>query len=127
MRAAASDAQVVDPGRFAAGELGVFRLVAPGDERGEPSGFILQIAEPQQVLQPFFVGLHRAVHHRRRGAKPGSMCVAHHVEPFVGGGLAVAVQQLPHSIHQDLGAAARYAVEARGNQALDDLAERQLG
>jgi hypothetical protein len=35
-------AQVFDAGRLAASPLGVFRLVAPCDERGEPAGFVLR-------------------------------------------------------------------------------------
>ena len=50
------------------------------------------------------------------------MRVAHHVEPFVGRRLAVAVQQLAHAIDEDLGAAAGNAVEAGGDQPLDHLA-----
>ena len=54
------------------------------------------------------------------------MRVPHDVEPLVGGGLAVAVQQLADAIDEDLRAAAGNAVEARGNQPLDDFRHRQL-
>ena len=120
-------AQVVDAGRFGAGELRVIRLIAPRDEGGEAAGFVLQIAQTQQVLDAFFVGLDRAVHHRRGGAQSRPVRVAHHVEPFVGGRLAEAVQQRADAIDQDLGAAARNAVEAGRNQAIDHGGHRQLG
>ena len=47
------------------------------------------------------------------------MRVAHHVEPFVGGRLAVAVEQLADAIDEDLGAATGNAVEAGGDQPID--------
>ena len=62
-------AQVVDAGRLGAGQLGVIGLIAPGDERGEAAGLVLQLAQPQQVLEPLLVGLDRPVHHRRRRAQ----------------------------------------------------------
>ena len=102
-----------------AGELGVLGLVAPGDERGEAAGLVLQRAQPQQVLEPLLVGLDRPVHHRRRRAQPGAVRVAHHVEPLVGRRLAVAVQQLAHAVDEDLGAAAGNAVEPGGDQPVD--------
>ena len=114
-------AQVVDAGRLAAAELGVLRLIAPGDERGEAARLVLQLAQPEQVLEPLLDRLDGAVHHRRRRAQPGAVRVAHHVEPLVGGRLAVAVEQLAHAIDEDLGAAAGNAVEARRDQPLDDL------
>ena len=63
-------AQVVDAGRLPAAELGVLRLIAPGDERGEAAGLVLQLAQPEQVLEPLLDRLDRAVHHRRRRAQP---------------------------------------------------------
>ena len=126
MRAMRERAQVVDAGRFGAGELGVIGLIAPGDERGEAAGFVLQRAQPQQMLEPLLVGLDRPVHHRRRRAQAGAMRVAHDVEPFVGRRLAVAVQQLAHAIDEDLGAAAGNAVEPGGDQPLDHRRHRQL-
>ena len=119
-------AQVVDAGRFGAGELGVVGLIAPGDERGEAAGLVLQLAQPQQMLEALFVGLDRPVHHRRRRAQAGAMGVAHDVEPFVGRRLAVAVQQPADAVDEDLGAAAGNAVEAGGDQPLDHRRHRQL-
>ena len=112
-------AQVVDAGRLDAAALGVLGLVAPGDERGEAAGLVLQIAQPHHVLDALLVRLHRPVHHRRRRAQAGAVRLAHDVEPFVGRRLAVAVQQLADAIDEDLGAAAGNAVEAGGNQPLD--------
>ena len=63
--------QVVDAGRFGARQLRVLGLIAPGDERREAAGLVLQRAQPQQVLDPLLVGLHRPVHHRRRRAQAG--------------------------------------------------------
>ena len=87
-----------------------------------PRTLVLQLAQAEQVLEPLLDGLDGAVHHRRRRAQPGAMRVAHHVEPFVRGRLAVAVEQLPHPIDQDLGAAAGDAVEAGRDQPIDHLA-----
>ena len=112
-------AQVVDAGRFDAAELGVLRLIAPGDERGEAAGLVLQIAQPEQVLEPLLHRLDRAVHHRRRRAQAGAMRVAHDVEPLVGRRLVVAVEDLADAIDEDLGAAARNAVETGRDQPVD--------
>ena len=49
------------------------------------------------------------------------MRVAHHVEPFVGGGLAVAMQEMANAIDEDLGAAPGNTVEACSDQAIDDV------
>ena len=54
------------------------------------------------------------------------MRVAHDVEPLVGGRLVVAVEDLAHAIDENLGAAARNAVETGGDQPIDDLRHRQL-
>ena len=58
-------AQVVDAGRLGAPELRVRGLIAPGNERREPTGLVLQRTEPQQMLEALVIGLDRAVHHRR--------------------------------------------------------------
>src|SRR2546427_422668 len=57
---------------------------------------------------------------------PGARRVAHDVEPLVGGRLAVAMQQLAHAIDEDFRAAARNAVEAGGDQTIDDCGHGQL-
>src|SRR5207253_5014559 len=48
-------AEVIDSGRFAAFELRVVWLIAPGDECSEAAGFILQFPQPEQVLEPFLI------------------------------------------------------------------------
>ena len=53
------------------------------------------------------------------------MRVPHHVEPFIGCRLAVAVQQLANAIDENLRAAAGNAVEAGGDQAIEDLGHRR--
>ena len=54
------------------------------------------------------------------------MRLPHHVQPLVGRRLAVAVQQLPHAIHENLGAPARDAVEPCRHQAFDHRWDRKL-
>ena len=126
MRASGQRAEVVDAGRLGPGQLGVLGLIAPGDERGEAAGLVLERAQPQQVLEPLLVGLDRPVHHRRGGSQSGAVRVPHHVEPLVGGRLAVAVQQLADAIDEDFSAATRDAVEARGDQPVEHLGDRKL-
>src|SRR5688500_19577650 len=99
--------------------LGMLGLVAPRDERGEAAGLILELAQSEHVLDALLLRLHRAVHHRRRRAEAGTVRLAHDAEPFVGRGLAVAVQQSADAIDEDLGPTAGNAVEPRGDQALD--------
>ena len=125
MRDERQRAQVVDAGRLVAAVLGVLRLVAPGDERGEAAGLVLQIAQPHHVLDALLVRLHRPVHHRRRRAQAGTMRLAHDAEPLVGRRLAVAVQQLADAVDEDLGAAAGNAVEAGRDEPFDDCRRRQ--
>ena len=119
-------AQVVEARRLRACQFGVIGLIAPRDERGEAAGLVLQRPQAQQMLETFFVGLDRAVHHRRGRAQPGAVRVAHDVEPLIGGRLAVAVQQAPHAVDQNLGAAAGNAVETGGDQSIDHLWNGQL-
>ena len=124
--------QVVDASRLERDavlepKLGVIGLETPRDERGEPAGLVLQVAQPQHVFETLLERLDRAVHHRRGRAQSGPMRLAHHAEPLVGGRLAVAVQQLAHAIDENLGAAAGNAVEAGGDEPLDHGGHRELG
>ena len=77
------------------------------------------------VLDALLDGLDVPVHHRRRRPQPLEVRLAHHVEPLVGGRLAVAVEQLADAIDEDLGAAAGNAVQAGRHQAVDHLRHRQ--
>ena len=54
------------------------------------------------------------------------MRMTHDVEPFVGGRLAVAMQQPANAIDENLGAAAGNAVETRGDEPIDDLGHADL-
>ena len=81
----------------------------------------------EQVLQALLERLDGAVHHRGGRAQTGVVGVAHHAEPFIGGGLAVAVEQLPDAIDEDLSAASGNAVEPGVDQAADHLGHRQAG
>ena len=101
-------------------------LVAPRDEGGKSTRFVLQRTEAKQMFDAFRIGLDRAVHHGRRGAKTRAMRVPHHIEPFVGGRLPTTMQKPAHTVDQDLSAAARYAVQPGGHQPLDDDRHPQL-
>ena len=52
--------------------------------------------------------------------------MAHDVEPLLGRGFSVAVQQLADAVDENLGASARHAVEARGDQPTEDGWNGQL-
>ena len=54
------------------------------------------------------------------------MRLTHDVEPFVGGRLAVAMQQPANPVDENLGAAAGNAVEPRGDEPIDDLGHADL-
>ena len=107
-------------------ELGVLGLVAPGDERREPAGLVLQLAQPEQVLEPLLERLDRAVHHRRRRAQAGVMRVAHHVRAI----------RRPSPCRSSAAACGRdrrgsrrrrpECCRARGDQPRDHLGHRQL-
>ena len=124
-------AQIVHSRRFERdavlqGKLGVIGLKAPGDERGEAAGLVLQLAQAQQVLQAFFERFDGAIHHRGGRAKARMVRLAHHTQPLVCRRLSVAVQQLPHAVDEDLGASTGNAVEAGGDEPRDDRRHRQL-
>ena len=117
--------QIVDAGRFRAAELGVLRLIAPGDERGEAR-------RSRPAARAAGTGARAAPPPSRpcrTSSSPSSAArrvrVAHDAQPFVRGRLAVAVEQLAHAIDEDLGAAAGNAVEPGRDQPLDDLRHRQ--
>ena len=76
------------------------------DERQEAAGLVLLLAQPQQVVDPFFVRLDVSVQHRamRRDAEPVRSVVR--VEPVVGM-LLPRRDQLAHAVGEDLGAPAR--------------------
>ena len=92
----------------------------------KPVRLVLQGAQPHHVLDALLRRLHAAVHHRRRGAQPLQVHLAHDAEPLVRGGLAVAVEQLADAVDEDLGAAAGHAVEPGRNQPRHDLGHGQL-
>src|SRR5262245_19739186 len=101
-------------------------LIAPGAERGEPTGFILEVTKAEQMGDPLLVSLDRAVHHGRRGAKARTMRVTHDIDPLVGRRLPVAVQQLSNTVHEDLGSTAGDTIEPGCDQSTDDFSYRKL-
>ena len=128
MRASRERAQVVDAGRLGAAELGVLRLIAPGDERGEAAGLVLQRraagtcarAAPRRSRPcPYII-----VAVVRSPARCAWRMTSSHSSARR---LAVAVQQLAHAVDENLGAAAGNAVEpGRDRAARCTSATRQL-
>ena len=55
------------------------------------------------------------------------MRVTHHIEPFVGACLGVAVEELADAVDENFRAAARNAVETRGHQSIDHGWHGKLG
>ena len=108
------------------GHVGVLGLKRPADERGEAAGFVLQLPQPLQVLDPLGQRFDVAEHHRRRAAAAQLVPHAVHVEPIVGQHLA-ARDCFAHAIDQNLAAAAGQAAEAGRLQSLQHRAQRQLG
>jgi len=117
--------QILDAGCFRSAELGVFRLIAPGNESRKATHLVLELSQPEQVFQSLLHRLDRAVHHRRCRTKAGTMRVPHHIKPFIRRGFVVAIEKLAHAIDKNLRAAAWHAVEPCGNQALENLRDRQ--
>ena len=106
-------------GRFflhEASERGVLALESPGNERREPAGLFLQVADEIEVVHPLLDGLAAAEHHRRGGTHPELMGSPMNVHPFVCSALQPA-DPMAHGIIEDLGAAAGDRVEARSRAA----------
>ena len=91
-----------------------------------PPVSILEIPQPHHVLDALLQRLDRPIHHRCRGSETTLVGVMHDLEPFVGCGLAVTMQQAPHTIDQNLRSSAGNTVETRGNQPIDDLTDTEL-
>ena len=75
-------AQIVDTGRLDAAELGVWRLIAPGDKRREAAGLILEIAELHQVFDTLLETFDGPIHHGSGGAQTKRVRDSHDLQPL---------------------------------------------
>ena len=91
----------------------------------KPPGACLQLAHPEQVLDPVRVALAQAVHHGDRRLHPLSVRFLLDAEPLLGLRLLLG-DALADLVHQDLAAAARNAVEPGRLQLPDDLGHRKV-
>ena len=67
------------------------------DEGLEAVGFVLQLAQPQQVIHAVLFGLDVAVEHGAVGVQPHLMRDARHLHPLLAGDLVIA-DDAPHAI-----------------------------
>ena len=104
----------------AALEDGVLRMERERDEREEPAGRILLLAQSQHVVDALFVGLDVTVEQRAMRRDPHLVRGVVNVEPVLGRLLA-GRDQLAHARREDLGAAARERTEARVLQDVQHL------
>ena len=89
----------------------VLRMERQRHERLKATGFILQLAQPQQVVDAVVIVLDVAVEHRAVRAQAQFMGGAMDVEPFRGVGLVLA-NPVAHLRMKNLRAAARQAAQA---------------
>ena len=98
-----------------AAESSAARLEIPGDEGGEPSGRVLQLADAHQMFQAVLDAVNGAVHHGGGGSHPQRMRITHDAEPFAGGFL-VRRDLLADFIGKNFAARAGNGVQSRGSQ-----------
>ena len=121
--------QVVRAGRVApaaALEDGVLGMEGERHEREEAARLVLERAQPEQVVDALLVRLHVPVEHRAVRRDAERVGVAMDVEPLVGVLLA-GRDEPPHSVGEDLGAAARQRPEPRGLQLAQHRLVRDAG
>ena len=121
-------AQVFGGGGFA--RVGVLvghplGLGVPAGKGREAAGFVLQIAQADQVLDPLGDRLHVPKHHGGGAAQTRFVDLAMDFEPIVGGGFFRG-DDLAHPFHQHLGARAGHRTQARFAQVGDDLRDGAL-
>ena len=90
------------------------------DEGLEPAGLVLELAEPDQVVDPMLGAVDVAVEHGGVGVQAEPVGRAVDVEPALGRGLGAA-DLLADFGMEDLGAAAGQAAEAGVDQLLEHL------
>ena len=95
------------------------------DEGLEPAGFILKLAQPEQVIQAVFRGLDVAVEHGAVGMQAHLVRDAGGIDPLLAGQLVIA-DDAPHAIVKDFGAAAGQGIHAGVFQALQHFALADL-
>src|SRR5271166_6687348 len=87
-------------------KIRIVGMEGQGDERLEPSGFVLQLAQPDQVVDPVRGALDVAVEHGGVGVQAQSVSGAVNVKPGLRRRLGAA-DLLTHFGMKDLGPAAR--------------------
>ena len=105
------------------GELGVFRLERPGDERRKSTGFVLKIAQALKVTDPVMNGFTDANHHRGRRAKTKRMGRAMNHQPLIGFAFQWA-DGFTDFIIQNLAAATRHRIQSRSFQPRENVGDR---
>ena len=121
------DFQVFDGGRFVpvtAAEGGVVRLKAPRDERGEASGFFLQVVDLLEVVDAVFVILADAKHHGRGSAHADLVGCPVDVDPVVGQALE-AGDFVADFVVENFGAATGDGIESGIAQAENRVANAE--
>ena len=84
----------------------------------------LQVAHPEEMLDPVGVALAQPVHHRHRRLHPLAMGFLLHAEPLLGLRLLLG-HAFAHRVHEDLATAARDRVEPGLAQLPHHLGDRQ--
>ncbi len=108
------DLEVLDRGGFfpsAAAEGGVAGLEAPGDEGGESTGLLLQVADDFEVINALIECLADTEHHGGGGAHAELVSGAMDGDP-VGGAAFETGYSFSHIVVEDLGAAAGNGIES---------------
>ena len=94
-------------------EFGIARLVGPGDKGGKSSGLILDIPEPDQMLDDLLVCLQAAEHHGRGRGHAEFLGGSHDLCPLPPPDL-VRTHFFSDPVNEDLGAPAGNRIQAGG-------------
>ena len=103
----------------------IFRMEGERDERDKAVGFVLQLAQQQQVLDALLFGFDMAVKHGRVRAQAELVRGARDVQPLLAAHLVVA-DHFAHPRVENFGAAAGQRVHARFLQRQQGIADRKL-
>ena len=107
-------------------QAGVVRVKRQRDERLEPARLVLQLAQPDEVIDAMLGPFDVAVEHRRIGAQSEFVRLAVDAEPRIGVGLVLANLVADIGV-KDLRPAAGQAAEARVLELGEQIPRRPAG
>lgn len=100
-------------------------LMRPADERGEAAGFVLQLAQPVEVFDPFLECFNMAEHHRAGALAAEFMPLPVDFEPAIREDFS-ACDLFTNAVNENFPAPARQTPQTGIHQTLQNGLERQF-